>query len=107
MIFNVENYASIKSVCNKKAEIEFDAPLDLTAFNSSNVPNVWTPYPPAQMLPEEYARLLVYLGSDAKGTLTKLELLIYLNGGVILYKKNGSDYVSLKVIWPTSFGVYP
>ena len=100
MIFNSKNYPTIKTACQGKQEIEFIAERSDTCFASSQAPSVWTAYPPTMLPPSGYAQVFLYAGSDAKGALTFLELLVHLDGGIILYKENGSDHVSLKVSWP-------
>ncbi len=100
MLFNQENYPQIKTACESKNEIEFEAPRELTAFATSSAPLEWTAYPPCALPPEGYAQVFVHAGADAKGELTRLELLVHLDGGRILYKAQANDRVALKVTWP-------
>ena len=64
-------------------------------------PPEWTAYPPCILPPEGYAHVFLYAGSDAQGALTRLELVVHLDGGRILYKAKGSDLVALRVTWPS------
>jgi len=100
MLFNQENYNAIRDACKSKNEIEFEVPLAITAFSSSSAPPEWTAYPPCILPPEGYAQVFLHAGSDAQGALTRLELVVHLDGGCILYKAKGSDLVSLRVTWP-------
>jgi len=100
MEFNSENYSAIKMACEGKEEIEFVVEKSATAFSESEAPESWTAYPPACLPPEGYAQVFVHAGSDKRGALTRLELLVHLDGGRILYKRSGENSVSLKVTWP-------
>jgi hypothetical protein len=100
MLFNQENYPQIKSACENKTEIEFEVPEEITAFSSGSAPLEWTAFPPCLLPPEGYAQVFVYAGSDAKGALTRLELLVHLDGGRILYKAQNNNLVALRVTWP-------
>jgi hypothetical protein len=102
MLFNQENYLQIKQACESKHEIEFVAPIELTAFSAESLPQEWTAYPPCILPPQGYAQVFVHAGSDARGALTKLELVVHLDGGRILYKAHGNGQVALKVTWPTT-----
>ena len=102
MLFNQENYLQIKQACESKREIEFVAPIEITAFSAESVPQEWTAYPPCMLPPQGYAQVFIHAGSDAKGALTKLELVVHLDGGRILYKAHGNAQVALKVTWPTT-----
>jgi hypothetical protein len=99
MEFKKENYSTIKVACENKKEIEFVVEISATAFSKSEAPSKWTAYPPACLPPEGYAQVLINSGSDKRGTLTKLELLVHLDGGQIFYKKVGNNEVSLKITW--------
>jgi hypothetical protein len=99
MLFNAQNYAAIKAACQSKTAIQFTAEKGDTAFAESNAPLDWTAYPPALLPPEGYAQVFVHSDSDARGALTRLELVVHLDGGRILYKANGSDRVDLSVTW--------
>ncbi len=100
MEFNIENYNTIKIACENKEEIEFVVEKSATAFSESDAPAKWTAYPPACLPPEGYAQVFIYAGNDKRGALTRLELLVHLDGGRILYKRSGENAVSLKVTWP-------
>lgn len=101
MEFNTENYPTIKAACENKEEIEIFVDKAATAFSNSEAPSEWTAYPPACLPPEGYAQVFVHSGNDKAGALTRLELVVHLDGGRILYKKHAQDSVSLKVTWPT------
>ncbi|MBT9538729.1 hypothetical protein [Thiobacillus sp.] len=100
MLFNQENYLQIKQACESKREIEFIAPIEITAFSAESAPREWTAYPPCILPPQGYAQVFVQAGSDARGALIKLELVVHLDGGRILYKAQSKDQVALKVTWP-------
>ncbi|USY23667.1 hypothetical protein NIZ92_10010 [Alcaligenes sp. 1735tsa3] len=57
-------------------------------------------YPPCLLPPEDYAQVFVHAGNYARGYLTKLELLIHLDVGKILYKAIDNQKVAIKVTWP-------
>ncbi|WP_417884527.1 hypothetical protein [Vibrio rumoiensis] len=57
----------------------------------------WTPYPPTSLAKEAYAQIFALAGNDARGTLTKLELAVHLDGGRIEYKKGQGDTVDIRV----------
>lgn len=101
MKFGQNDYPTIKSACHNKQEVEFEARKEITAFAYSEAPDDWTAYPPALLPPEGYAQVSIHSGSDERGALTRLELIVHLDGGRILYKKSGPDKVSLKVTWPS------
>lgn len=101
MFFDQENYTAIRDACKSKSEIEFEVPRAITAFSSSSAPSEWTAYPPCILPPEGYAHVFLHAGSDAQGALTRLELVVHLDGGRILYKAKGSDLVALRVTWPS------
>ena len=100
MEFNIENYNTIKIACESKEEIEFVVEKSATAFSEADAPEEWTAYPPACLPPEGYAQVFIFAGNDKRGALTRLELLVHLDGGRILYKRSGENTVSLKVTWP-------
>jgi hypothetical protein len=98
--FNASNYPTIKQACDSREEIEFIIDKSATAFSESEAPDEWTAYPPACLPPEGYAQVFVHSGNDKRGALTRLELVVHLDGGRILYKKRGEAQVSLKITWP-------
>lgn len=100
MEFNKDNYSAIQEACKNREEIEFFAPIACTAFEKSKAPNDWTAYPPCLLPPEGYAQVFVHAENDARGSLTKLELLIHLDGGRVLYKAIDNQKVAIKVTWP-------
>lgn len=102
MKFDKNDYPNIKHACQNKNSVEFEAPKSITAFENSEPPINWTAYPPALLPPEGYAQVFVSSGADAGGSLTRLELVVHLDGGRILYKKKDDDTVLLKVTWPGS-----
>lgn len=102
MNFDAENYRHIKSACERKEEIEFNVEKSATMFANSLAPQAWTAYPPATLPPEGYAQVFIYSGNDMRGVLMRLELIVHLDGGRILYKANGENNVSLKITWPCS-----
>ncbi|MGP3789331.1 hypothetical protein [Pseudomonas sp. B392_1p] len=100
MKFDKNDYPAIKQACLDKIEIDFDAPKEITVFSDSEAPDDWTAYPPAFLPPEGYAQVFAQSGAGARGELMRLELIVHLDGGRILYKRNGHGLVSLKVTWP-------
>lgn len=100
MEFNKDNYVQIQAACKSRQEIEFLAPISATAFEKSTAPEEWTAYPPCLLPPEGYAYVLAHAGNDARGSLMKLELLIYLDQGRVLYKAAANQQVAIKVTWP-------
>ncbi|GEM19900.1 hypothetical protein NONS58_12990 [Nitrosococcus oceani] len=64
------------------------------------VPDEWQAFPPALLPPQGYAEVFIYSGNDARDALTRLELIVHLDGGSILYKKADSDSVGIRVTWP-------
>lgn len=99
MEFNEENFTTIKEACEQRNEIDFWVEKSVTAFSDSSAPDDWTAYPPVTLPPKGYAEIFLFAGSDKKGELMKLELLVHLDGGRILYKKDGNDKVLLKITW--------
>ena len=97
MEFNQQNYPTIKNACEEKRDIDFCVRKSATCFSDSEAPSDWTAYPPASLTKEAYAQILVCAGTDARGTLTKLELAVHLNGGRILYKKRDDEFVDIQV----------
>lgn len=100
MEFNEDSYSRIKTACMNRQEIEFLAPIAITAFEKSAAPEEWTAYPPCLLPPEGYAYVLANAGNDARGSLMKLELLIYLDHGRVFYKAAANQQVAIKVSWP-------
>ena len=102
MHFNSQDYPVISAACKKREEIEFTADKADTVFAAgAPAPSTWTAYPPAMLPPQGYAEVFVHSGNDARGALTRLELMVYLDGGRILYKESGASQVGLKIRWPT------
>lgn len=102
MRFDAHDYTKIKSACQAKQEIEFEADKSITAFSDSEPPQDWTAYPPALLPPEGYAQVMIRSGSDLRGALIRLELVVHLDGGRIYYKKINDNAVRLKITWPNS-----
>jgi len=102
MEFNQQNYPAIKAAYLARQHVEFEIPIDATAFAGGSAPANWTAYPPCILPPEDYARLLVYAENDAKGRLTALEIIVHLYGGRVLYKDMGSGGVGVMVTWPAA-----
>jgi hypothetical protein len=101
MEFNRENYSAIKEACMQRQSIEFSAPKNIASFEGhSSLPTIWTGYAPCLLPPDGYSKVFAGSGNDAKGTLSKLELLIHLDGGKLFYKASGEDKVDIKVSWP-------
>ncbi len=101
MEFNSENYNEIQAACKNKEVVEFTVEKSATAFSNSKAPDSWTAYPPTYLPPEGYAQVFAYAGNDKKGALTRLEIVVHLDGGRILYKAAEENAVSLKVTWPS------
>ncbi|WP_305812790.1 hypothetical protein [Photobacterium leiognathi] len=97
MEFNAQNYQTIKQSCLQKQDITFYVPKEFTCFANDEAPVSWKAYPPASLTNEAYAQIFAYAGDDARGTLTKLELAIHLDGGRILYRKKDDEYIDLQV----------
>ncbi|QYJ93350.1 hypothetical protein [Shewanella spartinae] len=97
MEFNQKNYPTIKKSCEEKQGIGFFVSKSATCFSDSEAPSDWTAYPPASLTKEAYAQIFVHAGTDARGTLTKLELAVHLDGGRILYKKRDDKFVDIQV----------
>lgn len=102
MRFDQDDYPEIKNACENKLQVEFQVKKEITAFSGSEAPDDWTAYPPAFLPPEGYAQVFYHSGSDLKGALIRLELIVHLDGGRILYKKNGPDEISMKITWPAN-----
>ncbi|NTV19640.1 MAG: hypothetical protein HGA83_09455 [Bacteroidales bacterium] len=100
MEFNAINYPVIKSAYENKKQVEFYVDKSATAFSDSDAPDEWKAYPPPAVPEKDYVQAFVYSGNDIQGSLTRLEILVHLGGGQILYKKHGKDQVLLKVSWP-------
>lgn len=100
MEFNQANYNAIKNACTNRQEIEFSASTSVASFEGKEpLPTTWTCYAPCLLPPDGYAKVLVAAPNDAKGTLSKLELLIHLDGGKLFYRASGKDQVDIKVSW--------
>lgn len=102
MLFNAANYPKIKEACDKRVEIEFDAPIEITAFASSaeTVPREWKAFPPTVQPLEGYAKIFAEASPDARGELMKLELHVHLDGGRVLYRSAPNSFVTIKITWP-------
>jgi hypothetical protein len=101
MDFNKDTYPQIKKACEQKEPIEFEVDRDATAFSDSDAPAEWTQYPPALLPPQGYAQVFRHAGTDARGALTRLELVVHLDGGKILYKQSGNDQIAMRITWPS------
>jgi hypothetical protein len=99
MEFNSENYPEIKQACESKQPVDFYTHKSATCFANSMPPDDWTHYPPASLTKEAYAQIFALAGNGARGTLTKLELTVHLDGGKIQYKKRDDETVDIKVIF--------
>jgi hypothetical protein len=97
MEFNPENYPTIKQACESKQSVTFYAHKSATCFSASDAPSAWRPYPPTSLAKEAYAQIFAMAGNDARGTLTKLELAVHLDGGEIQYKKGNDETVDIKI----------
>lgn len=104
MLFNKENYPAIKEACEQRHEFEFEARKEDTSFESSTVevPSRWTALSPGTHAPEGYAQIFAQSSNDARGHLTRLELLINLDGGRVFFKSTGENMVAVKVTWPAA-----
>ena len=100
MEFNPQNYPAIRAAYVARQHVEFEIPIGATAFAQSAAPKNWTAYPPCILPPEDYAKLLVYAGNDARGKLTELEIIVHLYRGRVLYKDVGAGMVGVMVTWP-------
>lgn len=100
MKFDKHDYSTIRQACQSRAEIEFQAPKKITAFAESEPPSEWTAYPPCLLPPEGYAQVFIQSGADLRGALTRLELVVHLDGGRVLYRKESEDSVGMKITWP-------
>lgn len=102
MLFNKENYPTIKSARQNRQLVEFKARIEDTGFESSDVevPSDWKAFSPAIQSPEGYAQIFAHADSGVRGELIRLELLVHLDGGQVLYKSSGENLVAIKVIWP-------
>ena len=99
MEFSKETYSTIRQACENRSDIEFEVPLEYTAFTSSNAPHGWTEIRPVSLTPKGYSTIFIHLGPEAKDALTRLELLIYCDGGTVAYKKKDEKIISMKVSW--------
>lgn len=97
MEFNPDNYPHIREACENQNSIFFYVNKSATCFKQGDAPDEWTPYPPVSLCKEALAQIYASAGPDERGTLTKLELIVHLSGGVILYKARGEDKVDLQV----------
>ena len=97
MKFDRENYPTIKEACENKKNIDFYVEKLATGFNKDNIPSNWTAYSPASLTREAYAQIFIGAGNDARGTLTKLELAVHLDGGRIEYKEKDEAHINLRV----------
>lgn len=97
MEFNPTNYPQIRDACNKKQAIAFYVNKSATCFSNGKSPEEWTSYPPITLCKEALGQIFAYAPADERGTLTKLELIVHLLGGEILYKKRDNDKVDLNV----------
>ena len=102
MEFNEQNFSQIHQACVNRQEFEFLAPISATAFSKSAAPEEWRAYPPSLLPPEGYAHIFLHAGSDLRGSLMKLELLVFLEKGRILYRAANNDQVAIKVTWPNA-----
>lgn len=102
MQFNAQDYPNIKIACEEKQEIVFEADKKITAFANSEAPQKWTAYPPALLPPEGYAQVMIHSGQDLRGALTRLELVVHLDGGRIYYRNLSEDKIELKITWPNA-----
>ena len=102
MLFDAANYPKIKEACEKHVDIEFEAPIEITAFASRAdlVPTEWKAFPPMAKSAEDYARIFALAWPDARGELMKLELHVHLDGGRVLYKSAPNNCVLIRITWP-------
>ena len=100
MEFTQETYETIKAACLEKQNIEFKANASFTHFSSDAIPQDWTAFPPCLLPPDGYSQVFAFAGTDARAALTRLELLVHLDGGRILYKDSGQGFVAIRIVWP-------
>jgi len=97
MEFNPKNYPLIKKSCENKQSIIFYTNKSATCFTDSEAPTSWISYPPPELTKEAYAQIFVQAGNDLRGTFTKLELAVHLDGGKILFKKRDEQNVDVEI----------
>jgi hypothetical protein len=100
MHFDSKSSRSIIDACLQKQELDFTVDIAATAFNNEDLPKEWTAYPAPMLSPDAYAAIFANLETNAKDALTRLELRVDLDGGVILYRKESDSLVGIRVTWP-------
>lgn len=99
MIDNLEDFSLIKDKIKNKENTEFSIIRSATGFSEDFEVKEWQRISPTIMVKEYAVEILHGLGNDLKGELAKIEVLVYLMGGVIYYKELNQDEIALKVIW--------
>ena len=99
MIDNLEDFNLVKNKIKNKENTEFSIIRSATGFSEEFEIKEWQRISPTTMVKEYAAEILYGLGNDLKGELAKIEVLVYLMGGVILYKELSKNEIALKVIW--------
>lgn len=99
MIDTLEKFNAIKDKLKNKENTEFSIIRSATGFSDEFEIKEWERISPTIMV-EEYAAEIMYgLGNDLKGELAKIEVLVYLMGGVIEYKQLSKDEIAMKISW--------
>lgn len=99
MIDNLEDFSLIKDKIKNKENTEFSIVRSATGFSDAFEIKEWERISPTVMVEDYAVEIMHGLGNDLKGELAKIEVLVYLMGGVILYKELSKDEIAIKVIW--------
>jgi len=99
MIDNLEDFSLIKDKIKNEENTEFSIIRSATGFSEDFEIKEWQRISPTTMVKEYAAEIMHGLGNDLKGELAKIEVLVYLMGGVILYKEESKDEIAIQVIW--------
>ena len=96
---------NLQEIVDNKKEIDIEIPKEIAKFKAE-IPNLDlttpTEIPPTPMIltDEGIANIAVYTSNDLEGVFTRLPVMIYRSGGIVLYSELPSGDYKAKIKWP-------
>ena len=96
---NISDQAVIRKAFEDQQSCEFSAAKGDTAFANGSAPDEWTAYPIGSLPPENIAIIFAGSGTDHRGMLTRLEVLLSYHQATVEYRVTDDDRVLIRFFW--------